>query len=134
MPFKGVFWLNHSMTFLLVSPPQLAACDNRMSVHEWMFVGLCAGALSGIIATGSTIILLPILVYQFGPKQAVPVMAIAALMSNIEKVMAWWRHVDWRAFAAYSITGCSGCRPRCSYPVDIAVAIGRLSYWGCSSW
>lgn len=70
-----------------------------------LIVGLCAGALSGIIGTGSTIILLPILVYQFGPKQAVPIMAIAALMSNIGKVTAWWRHVDWRAFAAYSITG-----------------------------
>jgi uncharacterized protein len=73
-----------------------------------LIVGLCAGALSGIIGTGSTIILLPILVYQFGPKQAVPIMAVAALMSNIGKVMAWWRHIDWRAFAAYSITGVPG--------------------------
>ena len=70
-----------------------------------LVAGLCAGALSGIIGTGSTIVLLPILVYQFGPKQAVPIMAIAALMSNVGKVLAWWRHVDWRAFAAYSITG-----------------------------
>ncbi len=64
-----------------------------------------AGALSGIIGTGSSILLLPILVFQFGPKQAVPIMAVAALMSNIAKVMAWWREVDWRAFAAYSIPG-----------------------------
>ncbi len=70
-----------------------------------LIVGLAAGALSGIIGTGSSIMLLPILVYQFGPKQAVPIMAVAALMSNISKVMAWWREVDWRAFAAYSIPG-----------------------------
>jgi hypothetical protein len=70
-----------------------------------LIVGLCAGALSGIIGTGSTIILLPVLVYQFGPKQAVPIMAVAALMSNVGKVLAWWREVDWRAFAAYSVTG-----------------------------
>jgi uncharacterized protein len=68
-------------------------------------VGLAAGALSGIIGTGASIMLLPVLVFQFGPKQAVPIMAIAALMSNIAKVLAWWREVDWRAFAAYSITG-----------------------------
>ncbi len=43
--------------------------------------------------------------FQFGPKQAVPIMAVAALMSNVAKVMAWWREVDWRAFAAYSIPG-----------------------------
>src|SRR5665213_1816380 len=65
---------------------------------------LCAGALSGIIGTGSTIVLLPILVYQFGPKQALPIMAIAALMSNIGKVLAW-RHIDWQEITAYSITG-----------------------------
>jgi uncharacterized membrane protein YfcA len=70
-----------------------------------LLVGLAAGALSGIIGTGSSIMLLPILVYQFGPKQAVPIMAVAAVMSNIAKVMAWWREVDWRAFAAYTIPG-----------------------------
>jgi len=68
-------------------------------------VGLAAGALSGIIGTVASIMLLPVLVFQFGPKQAVPIMAIAVLMSNIAKVLAWWREVDWRAFAAYSTTG-----------------------------
>ncbi len=77
-----------------------------MSVYLFILVvGLCAGALSGVIGTGSTIILLPILVYQFGPKQAVPVMAISALMANVGKTAAWWREVDWRGFAAYSIPG-----------------------------
>jgi uncharacterized membrane protein YfcA len=70
-----------------------------------LVTGLLAGALSGVIGTGTSIILLPILVVQFGPKQAVPVMAIAALMSNLGKVLAWWRDVDWRAFAAYTCTG-----------------------------
>jgi uncharacterized membrane protein YfcA len=68
-------------------------------------VGLAAGALSGIIGTGSSIMLLPILVYQFGPKQAVPIMAVAAAMANVGKIMAWWRDIDWRACAAYSIPG-----------------------------
>jgi uncharacterized protein len=68
-------------------------------------VGLAAGALSGIIGTGASIMLLPVLVYQFGPQQAVPIMAIAALMANVAKVLAWWREVDWRAFAAYSLAG-----------------------------
>ena len=70
-----------------------------------LLVGFVSGAVSGIIGAGSSIILLPVLVFRFGPKQAVPIMAIAALMSNIAKVMAWWREVDWRAFAAYSIPG-----------------------------
>ncbi len=70
-----------------------------------LVVGLVSGAVSGIVGAGSSIMLLPVLVFQFGPRQAVPIMAIAALMSNVAKVMAWWREVDWRAFAAFSIPG-----------------------------
>lgn len=70
-----------------------------------LIVGLLAGAISGVIGAGSSILLLPVLVYQFGPKQAVPIMAIAALMSNIAKALAWWREIDWRAFAAFSLPG-----------------------------
>ena len=70
-----------------------------------LLVGLAAGALSGVIGTGASIMLLPVLVFTYGPKQAVPMMAIAALMSNVAKMAAWWREIDWRAFAAYSITG-----------------------------
>ena len=49
--------------------------------------------------------LLPVLMDQFGPKQAVSVADIAALMANVGKLMAWWHEMDWRAFAAYSVPG-----------------------------
>ena len=39
-------------------------------------VGLIAGTLSGIVGTGSSIRLMPVLVYQYGPKEAVPIMEI----------------------------------------------------------
>ena len=68
-------------------------------------LGVVSGMLSGIIGTGSSIILLPVLVLQFGPQQAVPVMAIAGLMANVAKMASWWREIDWRAFAAYSVPG-----------------------------
>jgi hypothetical protein len=68
-------------------------------------VGLLAGTISGIVGTGSSIMLMPVLVYQYGPKEAVPIMAIAAVMANLSRILAWWREVDWRACAAYSITG-----------------------------
>jgi uncharacterized membrane protein YfcA len=32
-------------------------------------------------------------------------MAVASLMGNVAKVMAWRREIDWRAFAAYSVPG-----------------------------
>jgi len=68
-------------------------------------VGLVAGTISGIVGTGSSIMLMPVLVYAFGPKQAVPIMAVAAVMANLSRVLAWWREVDWRACTAYSLTG-----------------------------
>lgn len=68
-------------------------------------LGIVAGGLSGIVGTGSSILLLPVLVFAFGPQQAAPIMAIAAFMGNIAKAASWWREVDWRAFLAYSISG-----------------------------
>ena len=93
-------------------------------------LGLAAGSVSGIIGTGASIMLLPLLVFQFGPKQAVPIMAIAALMSNVGKVLAWWREVDWRAFSVYSVTGipaaAAGARTLLVLPpqvVDLALGL-----------
>jgi uncharacterized membrane protein YfcA len=67
-------------------------------------VGLAAGTISGIVGFGSSIMLMPVLVIVYGPLQAVPIMAIAAILANVSRVLIWWREVDWRACAAYSLT------------------------------
>ncbi len=104
-------------------------------------VGLVAGTISGIVGTGSSMMLVPVLVYEFGPKEAVPIMAVAAAMANLSRIMAWWRQVDWRACAAYSITGIPaaalGARTLLLLPsraVDIAIgvfliAMAPLRHW-----
>ncbi len=71
-------------------------------------VGLIAGLVSGIVGTGATIILLPVLTLAFGPQAAIPIMAIVALMSNLAKITSWWRQIDWRATAAYALGGIPG--------------------------
>ena len=93
-------------------------------------VGLIAGTVSGVIGTGSSIMLVPVLVYEFGPKEAVPIMAVAAVMANISRILAWWREVDWRACVAYSVTGIPaaalGARTLLVLPsrlVDIAIGL-----------
>jgi uncharacterized membrane protein YfcA len=68
-------------------------------------IGLVAGTLGGIVGFGSSIMLMPVLMLVFGPREAVPIMAIASIMANASRVAAWWREVDWRACAAYSATG-----------------------------
>ena len=53
-------------------------------------VGLVAGTISGIVGTGSSIMLVPVLVYAFGPKQAVPIMAAAkAVCERIDDLNAY---------------------------------------------
>ena len=68
-------------------------------------VALAAGALGGVIGTGSSLVLLPVLVVSYGPRIAVPVMAVAAVMANLGRVAAWWREIRWRPVLAYAGPG-----------------------------
>lgn len=91
-------------------------------------VGLIAGTISGIVGTGSSIMLMPVLISAYGPKEAVPIMAVASVMANFSRILAWWREVDWRACLAYSVTGIPaavlGARTLLALPshaVDLAI-------------
>jgi uncharacterized membrane protein YfcA len=104
-------------------------------------VGLIAGTISGIVGTGSSIMLVPVLVYEFGPKEAVPIMAVAAVMANLSRILAWWRDVDWRACAAYSATGIPaaalGARTLLVLPsraVDIAIGVFLIAMVPVRHW
>lgn len=66
-------------------------------------IGLLAGTLAGVVGTGASLILLPILVVLHGPKEAVPIMAIASVMANLGRIGAWWRNIDWRLLFRYSL-------------------------------
>lgn len=68
-------------------------------------LALAAGVLGGIVGTGSSLILLPVLVLLYGPRVAVPIMGIAAVLANVGRVIAWWRDIRWRPVVAYSIPG-----------------------------
>jgi uncharacterized membrane protein YfcA len=63
-----------------------------------------AGTIGGVIGFGSSVMLMPALVLMYGPRTAVPIMAVTALMANLARVVVWWRELDWRVVAAYSIT------------------------------
>jgi uncharacterized membrane protein YfcA len=70
-----------------------------------LFIGVISGVVSGVIGTGASIMLLPALALCFGPKQAVPIMAVAAIVGNISRVILWRQDINWKAFFAYSVTG-----------------------------
>lgn len=72
----------------------------------WLVVlgmGLVAGTVGGIIGFGGSVMLIPVLTLAFGAKQAVPIMAVAALLANGTRVAVWWREIDWRAVAAFAL-------------------------------
>lgn len=68
-------------------------------------LGLVGGCVGGVVGTGSSIVLLPALVFVFGPKEAVPIMAVASVIGNASRVVAWRREIDWTAVAWYAIPG-----------------------------
>ena len=85
--------------------------------------------------------LMPVLVYQYGPQQAVPIMAVAAVMANLSRILAWWREVDWRACAAYSVTGIPaaalGARTLLALPphaVDISIGLFLIAMVPVRHW
>jgi hypothetical protein len=71
-------------------------------------VGLVAGTVGGVVGTGSSLLLMPVLVLRHGPLEAVPVMAISAFLGNLGRVVAWRRETDWRAAGAWCATAVPG--------------------------
>jgi uncharacterized protein len=73
----------------------------------WLLIlvlGLIGGVIGGVVGFGASILMMPVLVFAFGPKEAIPIMAIASVLANWMRVAIWWREVDWRANAAYCAT------------------------------
>lgn len=77
-------------------------------MEQWILLivtALGAGALSGVIGTGASLLLLPLLVPMFGAVEAIPIMAVAGFMANLSRALAWRRSIAWKAVMAYSLPG-----------------------------
>ena len=66
-------------------------------------LGLGAGVLGGVIGFGTTIILMPALVYFYGPIQAIPVIALVATVANLSRIFLWWSVINWKVCFVYGI-------------------------------
>ena len=53
-----------------------------------LLLGLVAGTVGGVVGFGTSIMLMPALVLVFGPREAVPIMAVAAIMAWPQLVLA----------------------------------------------
>src|ERR1700759_822148 len=68
-------------------------------------------------------------------------MAIAAVLANASRILAWWREVDWRACLAYSATGIPaealGARTLLALPshaVDISIGLFLIAMVPARHW
>src|SRR5260221_6837229 len=68
-------------------------------------------------------------------------MAVAAVMANLSRILAWWREVDWRACAAYSVPGIPaaalGARTLLALPshaVDISIGLFLIAMVPVRHW
>ena len=68
-------------------------------------------------------------------------MAVAAVMANLSRILAWWRDVDWRACAAYAVTGvppaAAGGRTLLALPpraVDLAIGVFLIAMIPTRRW
>lgn len=90
-------------------------------------IGILAGVISGIVGTGSSIVLLPALIYYFGPKEAVPIMAVASVIGNVSRIVSWRKSIHIKAFLYYSLPGIPaavvGARTLWVLPTDITDVI-----------
>ena len=89
-----------------------AQADSGVTYHCRTFdlfivlaISLAAGTISGIVGFASSIMLMPVPVLVFGPLQAVPIMAISAVMANLLRIVVWQREVDWSACSAHALSG-----------------------------
>ena len=92
-----------------------------------LLLGLIAGTVGGVVGFGTSIMLMPALVIVFGPREAVPIMAVASIMANASRVAVWWRDVNWPAVAAYSIpavpAAALGAATLLTLPVGVVEAV-----------
>jgi uncharacterized membrane protein YfcA len=97
-----------------------------------LLLGLLAGTVGGVVGFGTSIMLMPALVIVFGPREAVPIMAVASIMANASRVAVWWRDVNWPAVAAYSLpampAAALGAATLLTLPVGVVEAVLGLFF------
>ena len=59
--------------------------------------------IAGLTGFGGVIILLPVLVWAFGVREAIPVLTIAQIMGNLGRMWLWRNAIDWPLTLRFSL-------------------------------
>ncbi|OAT39236.1 sulfite exporter TauE/SafE family protein [Proteus myxofaciens] len=72
-----------------------------MSFIAVILLAILSGTISGVVGTGSSILLIPALTYVFGAKEAVPIMALASVIGNLSRIYLWRHSIQFKPLAYY---------------------------------
>jgi uncharacterized protein len=70
-----------------------------------LVVALIAATLAAIAGFGGAAVLLPVLVWSFGVREAIPILTVAQLIGNGSRVWFNRRQLDWRVVAWFAVGG-----------------------------
>ncbi|MCW9688510.1 sulfite exporter TauE/SafE family protein [Proteus terrae] len=76
-----------------------------MSFIAVILLAVFSGVISGVVGTGSSILLIPALTYVFGAKEAVPIMALASVMGNLSRIYLWRHSIRFKPLFYYLLPG-----------------------------
>ncbi|WP_241254071.1 sulfite exporter TauE/SafE family protein [Proteus vulgaris] len=76
-----------------------------MSFIAVILLAILSGVISGVVGTGSSILLIPALTYVFGAKEAVPIMALASVMGNLSRIYLWRHSIRFKPLFYYLLAG-----------------------------
>ncbi|MCO8050629.1 TSUP family transporter [Proteus sp. G2672] len=76
-----------------------------MSFIAVILLAILSGLISGVVGTGSSILLIPALTYVFGAKEAVPIMALASVMGNLSRIYLWRHSIRFKPLFYYLLPG-----------------------------
>lgn len=72
-----------------------------MSFIVLILLAVFSGVINGVVGTGSSILLIPLLTYIFGAKEAVPIMALASVIRNL----SWYQCIKFKPLFYYLLLG-----------------------------
>lgn len=77
-------------------------------VLQWALLflaGLAASTLAGVTGFGGAAVLLPVLIWLFGPRSAVPILTVAQLIGNGSRVWFNRGELQWRVVGWFALGG-----------------------------
>lgn len=75
-----------------------------MSFLAVILLAIFSGVISGVVGTGSSILLIPALTYVFGAKEAIPIMALASVIGNLSRIYFWRLNIQFKPLCYYLIS------------------------------